>query len=156
MLSLICEKSSLLEEGNEIYYLFEGKKVCKAEIEELKEEKIKEFFNYLRSLEISNIREYDLGDLERQTYTNEAILNEFKENFEWIDELDNKFKNEKELLVIHYICNSSEIKGLGLKLINHLKEKYKNIILYSVSDAEEYWKNNGFVDVGCDYFLWIK
>lgn len=130
------------------------KTLCFCEYEVLDKDGINNFLNNLIVLEVQAIREYDLMEEESLKITSEDILNEFEENFLSINYLKEKISNE--LLLIHYIENSSNEKGLGTGIVNNFKERYSSIILFSDIEAISYWKKNGFKEIHQDYYLWQK
>ena len=78
--------------------------------------------------------------------------------------IEGYFKNEEEeykpiilneedyiLLENFYLLPSFQRKGIGKRVIEDLKShSSKEILLYSLAEAEEFWLNMGFQD-NCDY-----
>jgi len=139
---------SKLDNCKKIYH--SENKECYAEIEILKFDngKVNSFFEGIIDNEVSVIKEFeDIDDM-----TKEEILNEYKENF--IDIYNIRDLIKEDLIIIHYIQNNSEIKGLGKEIVDCLKENYDNIILYSSQEAESYWNSNGFNNCFLDYYFY--
>lgn len=139
-------KDSSIVEGGEVVFI-EDNEECYAEIEILKSKS--EINNYLRRLineELSNIKEdNDLEDISEENYEEE--LSQFYDFFEDVD---------SDLVIIHYIENRSNVKGLAKNIVDYLKDKYKTILLFSSQEAESYWEKNNFKRCFLDYFYYKK
>lgn len=84
--------------------------------------------------------------------TKDIIIDDFNNEISnYIDseiELINKYImdiDEQNSIYINYI--ESFESGYGKIMLNHLKEKYKKIMLYSDSDARDFWEKESFFKV---------
>lgn len=107
--------------------------------------------------ELNNIRIYDLS-MEDEGLSNEQILNDFEENFEWIYELRDTLnkKSIDKILYIYLIENISNKKGLGAKLFKQITKDYNCVMLMPLSDVIDFWENLGFEELGNNHMVLLK
>ena len=107
--------------------------------------------------ELNNIKIFDLS-MENEDLTNEEILKEFAENFEWIHEFKNDLINKKidKILYIYSIENNSDIKGLGTQLFQEISKNYDCVMLIPLSEVIDFWENLGFEDLGNNHMVLLK
>lgn len=113
-------------------------------------------FSYIDNLikrEINDIREYDGVSY----MSDEDILKEYPDNFNYFYEFKDKYKDLNNLVYLDLIENKGIERGSALTIVNYLKNNYEGIILYSMEEAIEYWKMNGFESVLIDgYYFFSK
>lgn len=116
----------------------------------------KDLMNYVDNLikeEIKAIRCFDCGD---EDVSDEEILKEFSSQFEEFYSFKEKYSNMDNVVYLDLIENKGVKKGSALKILNYLKETYNGILLFSVEDAIDYWKNNGFISVLADSYYFYN
>lgn len=116
----------------------------------------KDLMNYVDNLikeEIKAIRCFDCGD---EDITDEEILEEFSSQFEEFYSFKEKYSNMDNVVYLDLIENKGIKKGSALKILDYLKETYNGILLFSVEDAIDYWKKNGFTNVLADSYYFYN
>lgn len=93
----------------------------------------------------------------------DIVLNDFENACDYYDdeskeEYINLIENfKKDTIYIYYIESLVEGKGYGKAILDSILSLGKNVVLYSASDAEDFWIGNNFENVfGYEYIYFAK
>lgn len=145
-------------------------------IEDVITDKIVEQYKELNIISKNNSKNY-IGQKTIQIIDDEQIVSVciflteykfeeiFRDTFDCLyDYCVNEYKIQRDKLqpilnnciYLDWIISIQGKRGYSTHIINYLKEKYQNIWLYSLIDAEEFWVKQGFKDLGDHNFLYIN
>lgn len=89
-------------------------------------------------------------NFDKTEFIKEQPLKYSKENAKSINEL-RKFlyhvNDKDECIYVRFLQCFKEGNGYGSALVDRLKEDSKNILLYSTSDARDFWEKQGFKNI---------